>query len=70
MEQLTTELSLERSAGQKAEAERQSLERQNKDLRVKVAELETSAKTRAKAQIAALESKIGNLQEQLDTESK
>uniref|UniRef100_A0AAQ4P7R5 Myosin heavy chain 10 n=1 Tax=Gasterosteus aculeatus aculeatus TaxID=481459 RepID=A0AAQ4P7R5_GASAC len=67
---LTTELSAERSTGQKSENARQQLERQNKELRAKLGELEGSVKNRFKASIAALEAKIGQLEEQLEQEAK
>lgn len=70
MEQLTSDLSVERATSQKLEAERQAVDRQNKDLKAKVAELEAAAKTRAKAQIAALEARIANLEDQLAAEQK
>ncbi|KAK5979365.1 Myosin head motor domain [Trichostrongylus colubriformis] len=63
LEQLTTELSMERSVSQKSEAERQGLERQNP-------ELESTAQSRARAQIAALEAKIQYLEEQNGAESQ
>ena len=46
------------------------LERQNKDLRAKLQEMEAQMKTRSKATIATLESKISNLEEQLDVEAR
>ncbi|KAM8723839.1 myosin-10-like isoform 1-T1 [Acanthopagrus schlegelii] len=67
---LTTELSAERSTGQKSENARQQLERQNKELRAKLGELEGSVKSRFKASIAALEAKIAQLEEQLEQEAK
>ncbi|XP_023205287.1 myosin-10 isoform X1 [Xiphophorus maculatus] len=67
---LTTELSAERSAAQKSENARQQLERQNKDLRAKLSELEGSVKNRFKASITALEAKIAQLEEQLEQEAR
>lgn len=67
---MTSELSMERSAAQKIESERQSLERQNKDLKNKLAELEAAAKVRNKASQAALEARIANLEEQLEQEQR
>ncbi|KAG5891115.1 hypothetical protein JTB14_022228 [Gonioctena quinquepunctata] len=61
IEQLTTESSNERSSAQKQESQRLLLERQNKDLKAKLAELETAQRTKIKATIAALESEIANL---------
>uniref|UniRef100_A0A4W6F650 Myosin, heavy chain 10, non-muscle n=1 Tax=Lates calcarifer TaxID=8187 RepID=A0A4W6F650_LATCA len=55
VESLTTELSGERSAAQKSENARQQMERQNKDLKAKLAELEGAVKSKFKASIAAQE---------------
>lgn len=66
IDQLTTDLSSERSASQKLESNRLLLERQNKELKAKLTELETAQRTKTKATIAALESKIANLEEQLE----
>ncbi|XP_067230442.1 myosin-10 isoform X2 [Chanodichthys erythropterus] len=67
---LNTELAGERSAAQKSENARQQLERQNKDLKAKLQELEGSIKSKFKASIAALEAKIIQLEEQLEQEAK
>uniref|UniRef100_A0A8C1QAK3 Myosin, heavy chain 10, non-muscle n=1 Tax=Cyprinus carpio TaxID=7962 RepID=A0A8C1QAK3_CYPCA len=61
---------LERSAAQKSENARQQMERQNKDLKAKLQELEGSIKSKFKASIAALEAKIIQLEEQLEQEAK
>ncbi|XP_036797056.1 myosin heavy chain, embryonic smooth muscle isoform-like [Oncorhynchus mykiss] len=55
---------------QKSENARQQLERQNKDLRAKLGELEGSVKSQFKASITALEAKILQLEEQLEQEAK
>lgn len=68
VEQLTAELNAERSMAQKLENEKSQLDRQNKDLRAKISEMETEMKVRSKAAMQALEAKIANLQEQLDIE--
>lgn len=70
VEQLTTELANERSSAQKQESSRLLLERQNKELKAKLAELETAQRTKTKATIAALESKIANLEEQLEVKRR
>ncbi|XP_053084784.1 myosin-10 isoform X2 [Pangasianodon hypophthalmus] len=67
---LSTELAGERSAAQKSETARQQLERQNKDLKAKLQELEGSVKSKFKSTIAALEAKILQLEEQLEQEAK
>ncbi|XP_029950485.1 myosin-10 isoform X5 [Salarias fasciatus] len=67
---LNTELAAERSAAQKSESARQQMERQNKELKAKLAELEGAVKSKFKASITALEAKILQLEEQLEQEAK
>jgi len=69
IEQITTELAQERGQVQKLENSKMLLERQNKELKTKLNELETSQRAKAKATISALESKIANLEEQLAAET-
>merc|ERR1711993_21924 len=69
IEQMTTELAQERGQVQKLENNRMLLERQNKELKTKLNEVETAQRAKAKATIAALESKIANLEEQLQGET-
>merc|ERR1719174_3332185 len=59
IEQLTTELASERGNAQKMENSKMMLE-----------EVENSNRAKAKAAIAALESKVGNLEEQLSAEAQ
>ncbi|KAI1732396.1 myosin head (motor domain) domain-containing protein [Ditylenchus destructor] len=68
LDQLTSDLSIERSLAQKLEGEKQAIERANRELRAKITELETSAQSRSRAQIAALEARVQNLDEQLNNE--
>nr|XP_008115398.1 PREDICTED: myosin-11 isoform X13 [Anolis carolinensis] len=70
VETLTTELGAERSFSQKTENARQQLERQNKDLRAKLGEMDSSVKSKYKMAIATLESKVAQLEEQLEQESR
>ncbi|KAL8565495.1 hypothetical protein ACOMHN_049471 [Nucella lapillus] len=70
LEQMATDLSAERSVSQKLENQRLTLERQNKEMREKLQELEGQSRARTKATIAALEGKIANIEEQLDQEAK
>jgi len=69
-DQMSADLASERSNSQKIDAERAMLDRQNKDLHAKLSELEAQLKTRTKAAMQALESKIANLEEQLDAEAR
>uniref|UniRef100_A0A8C5JUN6 Myosin heavy chain 11 n=1 Tax=Junco hyemalis TaxID=40217 RepID=A0A8C5JUN6_JUNHY len=69
-EQLNNELATERSTAQKNENARQQLERQNKELKSKLQEMEGAVKNKFKATIAALEAKISSLEEQLEQEAR
>uniref|UniRef100_A0A667ZP52 Myosin-9 n=1 Tax=Myripristis murdjan TaxID=586833 RepID=A0A667ZP52_9TELE len=68
--QMNVELTAERSTSQRIEGARAQLERQNKELKLKLQELEGTVKSKYKASIAALEAKIAQLEEQLDTETR
>merc|ERR1712226_1186319 len=70
IEQLTGELASERGNCQKMENTKMMLERQNKELNAKLEEVENSNRAKAKAAIAALESKVSNLEEQLSAEAQ
>uniref|UniRef100_G1SL68 Myosin-9 n=1 Tax=Oryctolagus cuniculus TaxID=9986 RepID=G1SL68_RABIT len=70
IDQINTDLNLERSHAQKNENARQQLERQNKELKVKLQEMEGTVKSKYKAAITALEAKVAQLEEQLDSETK
>ncbi|XP_070684134.1 myosin-9a [Pempheris klunzingeri] len=69
-EQLNTELASERSTSQRLEGARSQLDRQNKELKLKLQELEGTIKSKYKSSITILEAKIAQLEEQLDIESK
>ncbi|XP_067859326.1 myosin-11-like isoform X3 [Heptranchias perlo] len=69
-EQMSNELAAERSANQKNDSARQQLERQNKELKAKLQEMEGTVKSKFKATITSLETKIAQLEEQLETEAK
>ncbi|XP_066520338.1 myosin-9a [Hoplias malabaricus] len=69
-DQTSTDLSAERSNSGRLEGARSQLEKQNKELKTKLQELEGSVKSKFKATITALEAKLAQLEEQLDSESK
>lgn len=69
-EQVGVELSAERGNCQRLEGMRSQLERQNKDLKQKLQELEGAVKSKYKSAVAALEAKVAQLEEQLDIEMK
>ncbi|XP_069038754.1 myosin-10 isoform X2 [Lepisosteus oculatus] len=68
LETLTVQLAGERTLAQKSETARETLERQNKELKARLAELEGSVRGRYKLSVAALEAKIETLEEQLEQE--
>ncbi|XP_062388682.1 myosin-11 [Sardina pilchardus] len=70
VDQLTIELQSERSISQRNEGARVQMERQNKELRGKLQETEGLVKSRFKGNISAMETKIQQLEEQLDLESR
>ncbi len=67
---MNVELTAERSSSQRLEGARAQLERQNKELKLKLQELEGTVKSKYKANMAALEAKIAQLEEQLDMETR
>ncbi|XP_060725107.1 myosin-11a isoform X2 [Tachysurus vachellii] len=70
VDQLTSELQTERTTSQKNESARQQLERQNKELKVKLQEMENQVKSKFKISITALEAKVAQLEEQLEQENR
>ncbi|XP_063760165.1 myosin-9-like isoform X2 [Eleginops maclovinus] len=69
-DQMNVELAGERSTCQRVEGARCQLERQNKELKLKLQELEGTVKSKYKANMAALEAKLAQLEEQLDMETR
>ncbi|KAJ8253887.1 hypothetical protein COCON_G00204990 [Conger conger] len=69
-DQLSSELQAERAVSLKSESSRQHLERQNKDLRAKLQDMESQVKSKFKASIAALEAKVLQLADLLEQESR
>jgi len=64
------DLANERATTQKLETNKMLFDRQNKELKAKLAEIETNQRVKTKTAISNLESKIANLDEQLETEAK
>lgn len=64
------ELGAERSSSQSKEASRQQLERQNRELKAKLQEQEGQGRSKLKASVTALESKLREVEEQLEVESR
>ncbi|XP_073800856.1 myosin-11 isoform X2 [Danio rerio] len=70
VDQLTNELHTERSNAQRMESGWQQMERQNKELRAKLLEMEGQVKSKQRSTVAALESKLQQTEDQLDHESR
>jgi len=70
VEQLTSERDNVHAISNKSETERAVLERQNAELRAKLADQEAETRTRFKTAMTSLDGRIANLEEQLDTEVK
>uniref|UniRef100_A0A915PST5 Myosin motor domain-containing protein n=1 Tax=Setaria digitata TaxID=48799 RepID=A0A915PST5_9BILA len=64
LETLTTELAAERSLCEKLEADKQNFQKQCKELKVALEEMENDMRTRNRGQIAALEAKLQAANEQ------
>uniref|UniRef100_UPI0037E83750 myosin-11-like isoform X3 n=1 Tax=Semicossyphus pulcher TaxID=241346 RepID=UPI0037E83750 len=70
VEQLGAELTAERSTSQSKEGSRQQLDRQNRELKAKVQEIEAQGRSKLKSSIASLEAKLREAEEQLEIESR
>lgn len=70
VDQLNNELQTERTTAQKNESARQQMERQNKELKTKLQEMENQVKSKFKSSISALEAKVAQLEEQLEQENR
>nr|XP_046270855.1 myosin-11-like isoform X2 [Scatophagus argus] len=70
VDQLGAELAAERSSSQSKEGSRQQLERQARELKAKLQEIEGQGRSKLKSSIAALEAKLREVEEQLEMESR
>ncbi|XP_041843452.1 myosin-10 isoform X1 [Melanotaenia boesemani] len=68
VETLTVQLQGERTLAQKAETSREQLEKQNKELKTRLGELEGAVRGKHRLSVAALEAKIDSMEEQLEQE--
>uniref|UniRef100_A0A8C6TDE1 Myosin, heavy chain 11a, smooth muscle n=1 Tax=Neogobius melanostomus TaxID=47308 RepID=A0A8C6TDE1_9GOBI len=66
VDQMTNELQAERITSQKNDSARQLLDRQNKELKAKLQEMENQVKSKFKSSITTLEAKVAQLEEQLE----
>ncbi|KAL4660693.1 cingulin-like protein 1 [Arapaima gigas] len=70
MEQIRNDLLQERAAKQDLECDKMAMERQNKDLKSRVAHLECSQKSSKESVASQLEDRIQELQQQLEVEAR
>ncbi|XP_018415430.1 PREDICTED: cingulin-like protein 1 isoform X1 [Nanorana parkeri] len=70
IEQMRGELLQERAAKQDLECDKMSLERQNKDLKSRIAHLETSHRSNKEGLVAQMETRIVELEERLENEER
>uniref|UniRef100_A0A8C1LWU9 Myosin heavy chain 11 n=1 Tax=Cyprinus carpio TaxID=7962 RepID=A0A8C1LWU9_CYPCA len=70
VQELTSELHVERSNAQRMESGWQLMERQNKELRAKLLEMEGQVKSKQRASVTALETKLQQMEDQVDHESR
>ncbi|KAK6326816.1 hypothetical protein J4Q44_G00024610 [Coregonus suidteri] len=68
VETLTVQLQGERTLCQKAEGAREALERHNKELKLKLGEMEGAVRGKHRLSVAALEAKMDGMEEQLEQE--
>ncbi|KAM6995179.1 uncharacterized protein myh14 isoform 2-T2 [Tautogolabrus adspersus] len=68
VETMTVQLQGERTLAQKAESAREQLERQNKELKARLGEMEGAVRGKNRLSVAALEAKIESMDEQLEQE--
>ncbi|KAM9723303.1 uncharacterized protein myh14 isoform 5-T5 [Menidia menidia] len=68
VETLTVQLQGEKTLAQKADATREQLEKQNKDLKARLGELEGAVRGKHRQSVATLETKIETMEEQLEQE--
>ncbi|KAM8972816.1 cingulin-like protein 1 isoform 2-T2 [Pelodytes ibericus] len=70
IEQMRGELLQERAAKQDLECDKMSLERQNKDLKSRIAHLENSHRSNKEGLVAQMEARIAELEERLENEER
>ncbi|KAM5171047.1 cingulin-like protein 1 isoform 1-T4 [Mantella aurantiaca] len=70
IEQMRGELLQERAAKQDLDCDKMSLERQNKDLKSRIAHLETSHRSNKEGLVAQMEARIVELEERLENEER
>ncbi|XP_055766155.1 myosin-10-like isoform X1 [Salvelinus fontinalis] len=68
VETLAVQLQGERTLGQKAEGAREALERNNKELKLKLGEMEGAVRGKHRLSVSALEAKMDGMEEQLEQE--
>ncbi|XP_061701685.1 myosin-11-like [Syngnathoides biaculeatus] len=70
VEQLSAELTTERASSQAKEAARQQLDKQNRELKAHVQEMEGQGRSKLKSSVGALENKLREMEEQVEVENR
>ncbi|CAI5438856.1 unnamed protein product [Caenorhabditis angaria] len=70
VEQMTTDLAMERSLCERTESEKLTLERANRELKQQLQDAETHAQSRVRTQLSVAEAKILNLEQQITLEEQ
>ena len=70
IDELSSEIALEKSKAKSAESARTQLEKQNREMKLRLSELEGDKNSRTKAELAALQSKLLQVEDERDSEAK
>ena len=69
-DELSSELALEKSKSKSAESARAQLEKQNREMKMRLSELEGDKSSRTKAELTALQAKLQQVEDERDSEAK
>lgn len=70
IDELSAEVAMERSKAKQAETARGNLEKQNRECRARLAELEGDKSNRTKAELIAIQAKLTQVEDERDQEAK
>jgi len=70
IDELSSELALEKSKSKSAESARTQLEKQNREMKMRLSELEGDKSSRTKAELTALQAKLQQVEDERDSEAK
>ena len=70
IDELSAEVAVEKSKAKQAESAKSNLEKQLREARAKLAELEGDRSSRTKAELVALQAKLQTVEDERDAEAK